>query len=48
MYCISSCNPIFFLKFIIHKMNSEMIKSVMVKLHRRENADMADVDVAVS
>jgi hypothetical protein len=47
MYCISSCNPICFLKFIIHKMNSEMIKYVMVKLPERENADMADVDVVM-
>jgi hypothetical protein len=33
-----------FLKFIVYEINSEMIKSEMVVLTRRENAD-ADVTV---
>jgi hypothetical protein len=40
MYCISSYNPIYFLKFIVHKINSKMIKSEIVKLTERENIDM--------
>jgi hypothetical protein len=38
----------YFLKFVIHKMNSEMVKSGMVLLSGREKSDMADVDVAMS
>jgi hypothetical protein len=34
------CNSIYFLKFVVHKINSEM-----VVLTRKENADVADVDV---
>jgi hypothetical protein len=30
-----------FLKFIAHKINSEMVKSGMVKLTERENTDVA-------
>jgi hypothetical protein len=30
-----------FLKFIVHKINSEMVKSGMVKLTERENTDVA-------
>jgi hypothetical protein len=36
-----------FLKFIVHKVNSEMVKSGMVMLTERENADVGDADVAV-
>jgi hypothetical protein len=36
-----------FLKFIIHKLNSEMVKSEIVVLAWRENIYVADVDVAV-
>jgi hypothetical protein len=32
MYCISGSNPICFLKFVVYKMNYEMVKSGMVKL----------------
>jgi hypothetical protein len=34
------CN--YFLKFIVHKMNFEMVKYGMVKLTGRKNTDMAD------
>jgi hypothetical protein len=34
-----------FLKFIVYKMNFEMIKSVMVVLTGREKADVSDADV---
>jgi hypothetical protein len=37
-----------FLKFIIHKLNSKIVKSEIVVLAWRENIDVADVDVAVS
>jgi hypothetical protein len=40
MYCIFSCNIIYFLKFIIYKINSKMFKSGMVKLTGRENSDV--------
>jgi hypothetical protein len=40
MYCISSCNPIYFLKFVVHKMNSEMVKFKIVKLTKREKTDV--------
>jgi hypothetical protein len=36
-----------FLKIVVHKINSEMVKSGMVVLTRKEKADMTDVDVAV-
>jgi hypothetical protein len=36
-----------FLKFVAHKINSEMVKSGMVKLTGRENADVANADVRV-
>jgi hypothetical protein len=39
------CN--YFLKFVAHKINFEMVKSGMVKLTGRENADMANADVRV-
>jgi hypothetical protein len=31
----------FFLKFVVHKMNSEIVKSRMVVLTEREKADVA-------
>jgi hypothetical protein len=37
------CN--YFLKFIIQKINSKMVKSEMVVLTGRKNTDMTDVDV---
>jgi hypothetical protein len=37
MYYISSCNLIYFLKFIVHKINSKMIKFEIVKLTERED-----------
>jgi hypothetical protein len=36
MYCISSCNPIYFLKFVVHKINLEIVKSGMLMLIERE------------
>jgi hypothetical protein len=36
-----------FLKFVAHEINSEMVKSVMVVLTRREKADVADADMVV-
>jgi hypothetical protein len=41
------CNSVYFLKFVVHKMNSEMVKSGMVVLAKRENASVTDADVAV-
>jgi hypothetical protein len=46
--CIYSCNPIYFLKFVVHKLNLEMVKSEMVKLTVREKTEVADADVVVS
>jgi hypothetical protein len=37
----------YFLKFVLHKMNSEMIKSRIVVLTEREKVDIVDADVAV-
>jgi Tfp pilus assembly protein PilZ len=34
-----------FLKFIVYKMNFEMVKSVMVVLTGREKTDVSDADV---
>jgi hypothetical protein len=39
---------VFFLKFVVHEINSEMIKSRMVVRTRRENADVINADMAVS
>jgi hypothetical protein len=39
---------IYFLKFIVYKINSEMFKSGIVVLTRRENADITDIDVTMS
>jgi hypothetical protein len=36
-----------FLKFVVHELNSEMVKSGMVVLIERENAGVADTNVAV-
>jgi hypothetical protein len=35
----------YFLKFVIHEINFEMVKSGMVVLTGRENNDVADVNV---
>jgi hypothetical protein len=35
---------VYFLKFIIHKINCEMVKSVMMVLTDRENADATNTD----
>jgi hypothetical protein len=46
--CFKICNRInlvCFLKFVVHEINSEMVKSGIVVLTGRENVDMADVDV---
>jgi hypothetical protein len=37
----------YFLKFFVHKMNFEMVKSGMVVLTQKEKTNMTDVDVAV-
>jgi hypothetical protein len=50
MYCFKICNRIklvCFIKFIVHKINSEMIKSEMVVLPERENVDVTDIDVTM-
>jgi hypothetical protein len=36
-----------FLKFVVHKINSKMVKSGMVVLTEREKPDVTDADVAV-
>jgi hypothetical protein len=45
---IVSCNSICFLKFVVYKMNSKMVKSRIVVLTGREKIDMTDADVFVS
>jgi hypothetical protein len=43
MYCFKICNQIklvCFLKFVVYKMNFEMVKSGIVVLTGRENADV--------
>jgi hypothetical protein len=47
MYHILNFYTIIFLKFVIHKMNFEIVKSGMVVLTERENTDVVDADVAV-
>jgi hypothetical protein len=37
----------FFIKFVVHEMNSKMVKSRMMVLTGREKADMVDADVAM-
>jgi hypothetical protein len=39
------CN--YFLKFIVHEMNSKIFKSEIVVLTERENTDVANADMAV-
>jgi hypothetical protein len=39
------CN--YFLKFVVHKINSKMVKSWMVVLTEKEKADVDDTDVIV-
>jgi hypothetical protein len=44
MYRFKICNRIklvYFLKFVVHKINSKIVKSEMVVLTRREKADVA-------
>jgi hypothetical protein len=48
MYHILNFYTIIFFKFVVHEMNSKMIKSRMVVLNRREKTDVADADVPVS
>jgi hypothetical protein len=36
-----------FLKFIVHEINFEIVKSGMVVLTERKKADVADADVAM-
>jgi hypothetical protein len=45
MYFKFLCNC--FLKFVVYKINSEIVKSEMVVLTGREKADVVDVDVTV-
>jgi hypothetical protein len=37
----------YFLKFVVHELNSKMVNSGMVVLIGREKADVTDTDVAV-
>jgi hypothetical protein len=48
MYHILNLYTVVFFKFVVHKMDSKMIKSRMVVLTGREKADVADADVAVT
>jgi hypothetical protein len=44
------CNRIklvYFLKFVVHKINSKMVKSKIVLLTRKEKTDVADADVTM-
>jgi hypothetical protein len=50
MYHFKICNRIklvYFLKFVVHKINSEMVKSRMVVLTGRKKSDMVDADVVI-
>jgi hypothetical protein len=50
MYHFKICNRIklvCFLKFVVHEMNSEMVKSGIVVLTEREKTDITEADVAV-
>jgi hypothetical protein len=50
MYCSKILNQIkldYFLKFVVHELNSKMVNSGMVVLTGREKADVTDTDVAV-
>jgi hypothetical protein len=48
VYCIFYFNVIYFLKFIIHKINFKMIKSEMMILIRREKSDVTDTDMIIN
>jgi hypothetical protein len=51
MYYFRICNRIklvYFLKFVVHEINSEMVKSKMVVLTEREKTDVSDADIAMS
>jgi hypothetical protein len=41
------CNLIYFLKFIVHEINFEMVKSRIMMLIRRKKTDMIDADVTI-
>jgi hypothetical protein len=48
MYCSKILNLIkldYFLKFIVHELNYEMVKSEMMMLTDKEKIDVADTDV---
>jgi hypothetical protein len=50
MYLLKNCNRIklvCFIKFIIYKINSEMIKFRMMMLIKREKTDVTDANVTV-
>jgi hypothetical protein len=51
MYGFKICNRIklvCFIKFVVHKMKSEMVKSRMVVLTEREKSDVTDTNVTGS
>jgi hypothetical protein len=51
MYRFKKINGIklyYFLKFVVHELNSEIVKSKMVVLTEKEKTDVADTDVVVS
>jgi hypothetical protein len=50
MYHFKICNRIklvYFLKFVVHEINSEMVKFRMVVLTGRKKSDMVDADVVI-
>jgi hypothetical protein len=50
MYHFKICNRIkllYFLNFIIHEINSEMIKFEIIVVTRKEKYDMTDADMTV-
>jgi hypothetical protein len=50
MYHFKICNRIklvYFLKFVVHKINSKMVKFRMVVLNGRKKSDMIDADVVI-
>jgi hypothetical protein len=50
MDCFKICNQIqliYFIKFVVHKINSEMIKSVIVMLIEKENINVTDTNIAI-
>jgi hypothetical protein len=50
MYHGKICNRIkleYFLKFVVHKINPEMVKSEIVMFTGREKTNVADVNVTV-